>query len=551
MKPVSTFPRMVRNAGRLQQVIAVLAKYGLAPWLKRVPLKWVQRHLETSGGKSIAELSGRQRVREAITEIGTSFIKLGQILSTRPDIVGLELAEELSRLQSQTPPDTPASIRRMIAEELQRPLEEVFSKFDDTPLASASIGQVHRATLHDGSEVVVKVQHPGIEEKIRNDLEIAEELASLAETYSDELALYRPVDTVAELRRSLLAELDFRKELRNLQTFQARFRKNTSIRFPQAYPEFSTSRVLTMQYLDGIHVLNRRDIESAGACPSQLAVTGAQAFLDMVFRDGFFHADPHPGNMLLLADGVIGIIDCGMVGRVDVTLREQIEDLLLAALDGDVEHLVDLLARMAELPPNFNRHALCHDVADFVDQYAWLPLDEIEVSTALNEATAMIRRHHLRLPGRASMLIRMVALLEGTAMQISPDFQLMKVLQPYKRRILRSRFAPARLRRRAASAARHWAHLMDIMPGDVADILDRVKQGSFDVHLEHRRLDRIVNRLVLGVISASLFMGSSLLWSRQVPPTIAGWSVPGGIGCAVALYLSFRLLRAIRASGDI
>lgn len=551
MKPVSTFPRMVRNAGRLQQVIAVLAKYGLAPWLQRVPLKWVQRHLETSAGMAIAELSGPERVREAITEIGTSFIKLGQILSTRPDIVGLKLAEELSQLQSQTPPDTAASIRRIIALELNRPLEEIFSEFQDVPLASASIGQVHRATLHDGSQVVVKVQHSGIEEKIRNDLEIAEELAYLAETYSDELALYRPMDTVAELGRTLLAELDFRKELRNLQTFQARFRKNTSIRFPQAYPEFSTSRVLTMQYLDGIHVLNRKDILAAGGSPSQLAITGAQAFLDMVFRDGFFHADPHPGNMLLMPDGVIGIIDCGMVGRVDQPLREQIEDLLLAAMDEDVEQLVDLLARLAELPSNFNRHALCHDVADFVDQYAWLPLEEIQVGAALNEATAMIRRHHLRLPGRASMLIRMVALLEGTAMQISPDFQLMKVLQPYKGRILRSRYAPARLRRRAISAARHWTHLMDIVPGDLADILDRIKQGRFDVHLEHRRLDRIVNRLVLGVITASLFIGSSLLWSRQVAPTIAGWSVPGGLGCAAAVYLSIRLLRAIRASGDI
>lgn len=542
---------MVRNAGRLQQVIAVLAKYGLAPWLKRVPLQWVQRHFETTDGTAIAELSASARVREAITEIGTSFVKLGQILSTRPDIVGLELAEELSQLQSQTPPDAIETIRDVIATELGRPLAEVFAQFSDTPLASASIGQVHRATLMDGSEVVVKVQHSGIDENIRNDLEIAEELARLAEAYSDELALYDPVATVGELRRTLLAELDFRQELRNLQAFHARFRDDKTIRFPQAYPDLSTSRVLTMQYLKGTHVTNRSELLAAGGDPARLADAGASAFLEMVFRDGFFHADPHPGNLLLLSDGVIGIIDCGMVGRIDPMLREQIEDLLMAATDTDVELLVDSLVRLVNLPPNFNRDALCRDTSDFFDRYAFLPLEEIEVSTALNEATAVIRRHHLRLPARVSMLIRMVAVLEGTARQISPDFQFMKVLQPYRRRILKARLSPTRLRRKAFAVMRHWSHLFDIMPADLADILDRVKQGRFDVHLEHRRLDKIVNRLVLGIIAASLFIGSSLLWSRNVGPMIAGYSVPGGLGAAAAVHLSFRLLRAIRASGDI
>ncbi|MEZ6129721.1 MAG: AarF/ABC1/UbiB kinase family protein [Planctomycetaceae bacterium] len=542
---------MVRNAGRLQQVVAVLAKYGLAPWLRRVPWKWVQRYFETTDGTAISQLSGPARVREAITEIGTSFIKLGQILSTRPDIVGLELAEELSQLQSQTPPDSPATIRSVIAEELGRPVDDIFSEFEDVPLASASIGQVHRATLKNGARVVVKVQHSGIDEKIRNDLEIAEELARLAETYSEDLALYEPVATVGELRRTLLAELDFRQELRNLQAFHARFRNDPGICFPQAWPEFSTARVLTMEHLEGVHVANRSDILAAGGDPVTLADRGAHAFLEMVFRDGFFHADPHPGNLLLLPDGVIGIIDCGMVGRIDPILREHIEDAMMAATDADVNLLVDTVARLVDLPPDFDRDALCRDTAEFFDRYAFLPLEDIEVSIALNEATAVIRRHHLRLPARVSMLIRMVAVLEGTARQISPGFQMMNVLSSYRGRILKSRLSPKRLRRKLFSSMRHWSHLLDIMPTDVADILDRVKQGRFDVHLEHRRLDKIVNRLVLGVVTASLYIGSSLLWSRSVPPVIKGYSIPGGLGTAAAVYLTIRLLRAIRASGDI
>ena len=536
---------------RLHQVVSVLAKYGLAPWLSRVPLRWVQRHLETADGTAISNLSGPARVREALTEVGTTFIKLGQILSTRPDIAGLEMADELSQLQSRTPPDDAAVVRQLITTELGKPLDEIFSHFDPDPLASASIGQVHRATLIDGSDVVVKVQHRGIEEKVRNDLEIAAELAKLAETYSAELALYQPIATVRELQRTLLAELDFRQELRNLQTFSVHFRDSSVVRFPEVFPEFSTGRVLTMQYLQGIHVSCSDEIVAAGSDPLDVARSGAQAFLEMVFRDGFFHADPHPGNLLLLADGAIGIIDCGMVGRVDDQLREQIEDMLMAAADADVESLVDTIVAIADLPADFDRNSLSRDVSTFFDQYASLPLSEVDVSCALGEAVDAIRHHRIRLPARVSMLIRMLTVLEGTAEQISPEFRFMELLRPYRKQILARRLSLTRLRRKSRTAVRRWSHLLDIVPGDVADILDRVKQGSFDVHLEHRRLDTIVNRLVMGIISAALFIGASLLWSRNVPPRLGDYSIPGGLGCGLAVYLTIRLLRAIRASGDI
>lgn len=551
MPSVSSVPRIVRHAARLQQVVSVLTKYGVAPWLRHVPLQWVQRHLETADGIAIAQLTGPERVREAITEIGTTFIKLGQILSTRPDVVGLALAEQLSSLQSQTPPDPTDTIRGIIMEELGVPLEEVFLTFDDEPLASASIGQVHRATLLDGSDVVVKVQHSGIEQQIRNDLEIADELARLAENYSEDLALYQPVATVEELRRTLLAELDFRKELRNLQVFDAHFSRDHGIRFPKAYPDFSTPRVLTMEYLQGVHVNSVADILATGHDNTRVANAGAKAFLEMVFRDGFFHADPHPGNLLLMDDGVIGIIDCGMVGRIDDSLREQLEDLLMAAGDADVEHLVDLIVALGSLPNDFDRHALARDIADYFDRFACLPLDQINIGDAMTDAISTIRKHRIRLPARVSMLIRMLAVLEGTAEGISPEFHLMALLQPYKRRILSRRFSPSRLRRKSMAVVRHWSHLIDIVPGDVADILDRIKQGSFDVHLEHRRLDTIVNRLVLGIITAALFIGSALLWSRSVPPLLGDYSIPGCIGSLMAVYLTARLLRAIRSSGDI
>ena len=551
MRSISAVPQMVRNAGRLQQVVAVLAKYGLAPWLSRVPLNWVQKQLETVSGRAISKLSGPERVREAVTEIGTTFIKLAQILSTRPDVVGLELAEELSHLQSQTPPDDFAAVRELVVAELGRPLEEVYTRFDEKPLASASIGQVHRAMLRDGSDVVVKVQHSGIEQKIRNDLEIAQELARLAETYSTELALYQPIATVRELQKTLLAELDFCQELRNLQAFADHFKSDAMVRFPRPYPEFSTSRILTMEYLQGVHVSRQSDISAAGHDPQKIACKGAQVFLDMVFRDGFFHADPHPGNLLLLNDGAIGVIDCGMVGRIDDQLREQIEDMMVAGADSDVEGFVDTLVSLADLPNGFDRPALNRDAAEFFDQYAMLSLADVDVSEVLAEAVSAIREHQIRLPARVSMLIKMIAVLEGTAEQISPEFRLIEVLRPYRKKVLARRMSVSRLRRKITTAMRRWQHLMDIVPGDVADILERVKQGSFDVHLEHRRLDVIVNRLVLGILCAALFIGASVLWSSNVPPRIGEYSIPGSLGCAVAVYYSIRLLRAIKASGDL
>lgn len=550
MPSISSLPQVVRNAARLQQVMSVLTKYGLASWFHRVPLDWVQQHFQTSQGDAIARLSWAQRVRQAIGELGPTFIKLGQILSTRPDIVGPELAEELSGLQSGTTPDDAQTVHKLIEDELGKPVSEIFSSFDDTPVASASIGQVHKATLPCGRNVAVKVQHAGIEEKIRSDLEIAMELAKLVESHSTEAALYRPVETVGELRRSLLRELDFGLELRNVQSFTQNFREDDTVRFPEVFSELSTRHVLTMEFLTGVSVSDGSALKQAGCDLQQLADKGAKVFLEMVFRDGFFHADPHPGNLLLLPGDVIGILDCGMVGRIDELIRDQFEDLLLAAVDSDSERMVETLVTLGELPDDFDRRSLSQDVAEFFDQYGMLAFDDFDLTEAMNDAMDIIRRQHIRLPGRLSMLLRMMAVLEGTAEKLSPQFRLVELLKPYRASIIKRRLSPVRMRRRLLAAYRRWSHLLDIVPGDVADILEKVKQGRFDVHLDHRRLDRIVNRLVLGIVVAALFVGSSLLWSRNVAPHLLGYSVPGVSGCLTAVFLGIRLLAELRRSVD-
>ena len=272
--------------------------------------------------------------------------------------MALELAAELSELQSSTPPDSPQQVVETITEELGDDPDNLFRSFDAEALASASIGQVHRAVLHNGTQVVVKVQHHGIENRVQNDLEILIELAKLAEAYSEEVAQYNPVATATEFRDTLLDELDFTREQRNLSRFSQNFGDEKGVFFPTPHLEHCTKRVLTMDALNGISVSNRELLEQSEFDLSDIARRGAEMFLKMVFRDGFYHADPHPGNLMVLDDAVIGVLDCGMVGRVSEELREQIEDLLIAAIDKDANRLLDTVVELGELPADFDRSRL-------------------------------------------------------------------------------------------------------------------------------------------------------------------------------------------------
>ena len=548
---VSELPQLVRNAGRFHEVVAVLVRYGLAPWMRTIQVEWIQRHFRSSDGQEIAEMSQAVRIRMALTELGTTFIKLGQVLSTRPDLVGPEIAVELRKLQSGTPPDDPETVIKTVTDELGEHPDNLFRSFDATAFASASIGQVHQAVLPDGTAVVVKVQHAGIEETIQNDLDILMEVAKLADAHSPDIARYRPVAIATEFRKTLLDELDFTREQRNLTRFAANFADDPGVRFPTPYAECDSKRVLTMDRLSGLSLSNRDKLVEAGFDLSDLARRGADMFLRMVFRDGFYHADPHPGNLMVLTDAVIGVLDCGMVGRVDDDLREQIEDILMGVMDRDAERVADAIVELGELPADFDRALLRVDITEFVEEFGTQSIDQFDLAGALDGVTSIVRRHHISLPSRVTLLIKMLVMLEGTAQQLSPDFSIGELLQPYKTEAIKRRLSPQRMLRKLQSAHRDWHRLIESFPGDAADIMNRIRRGSFNVNLEHQRLDSIANRLVLGVLSAALFVGSASLWSSEVQPTFRGVSIPGAAGCLAAVYLGFVLVRAIRRAGNI
>ena len=540
-----------RNARRLREIIGVLAKYGLADWVRGLHETGFQDRPQSVEGQPVTNLKIEERVRMAFTELGTTFIKLGQVLSTRPDLVGPEMAGELSRLQTAAPADPPDTVRATIEAELGKPLIALFGEFEDAPLASASIAQVHLARLFTGEQVVVKVQHAGIVDKIMPDLDILAGLAVLAEKHASQLRLYQPVAVVREFRRTLLRELDFTFERRNLEEFAEHFAQDDTVHFPRAYAQFSTRRVLTMERLDGILGTDSAALIASGVDLDEFARRGANMYLQMIFRDAFYHADPHPGNLMLLPGGVVGVLDCGMVGRLDEELAEGLDEMLMAVMNRNSADLEEIILRLGSSPPGTPRDELRADLADFVADYVGQSIQDMDLGAALNNLFEIIRRYKIVLPSPLSLLLRTLVELEGTAQRLSPQFSLAEVFRPFYTTMVRRRLSVRGFLGRLQHAYRDWERLARSLPRELNDVLKRVRDGTFSVHLYHRHLDPVINRLVLGVITAALLVSSALLWSMKAPPLIAGVPVFGAAGYLLAAYLGWRLWRAIRKSGDI
>jgi ubiquinone biosynthesis protein len=556
---ITSIPHIYRNFRRWTEIISVLSRYGLADWISRLNIDFVKDQLKDRDGEALARHSTEKRIRLALTDLGPTFIKLGQLLSTRPDVVGNKLALELSLLQADVPADPPDVVRDLVESELGQPIEELFVEFEDVPVASASIGQVHRARLKTGESVVVKVQHADIENTVREDLDVLAGLAILAERVP-EFAHYRPSSTVAEMGRILRRELDFGREERNLQLFLTRFANDPTIRIPVPHTELCTARVLTMERIDGIKLTERARLQGEGFDLEEIARRGARLYLDMIFTDGFYHADPHPGNIVLLAGNRIGLLDFGMVGRVEESLREGIEGMLLAITQRDVVLLTTLIKRMGDVPPGLDERALSVDLAEFVGDYANQPLNQFDLSGALGEMTDIIHRHQIMLPPQAALLLKTLVTLEGTTKLLSPAISLLELLQPLHRRIVWRRISPQRQIRKLLRIFMEVEHLAEILPRRMTEILEQVQAGKFDVHLEHRGLEPSVNRIVLGLLTSALFLGSAVLLSSEVPPllfpvnTYLGFhriSLLGLTGSVVSVILGLRVLRAIYKSGHL
>ena len=582
---ITSIPQLYRNLKRWREILAVLRRYGLADWLTQFRLPF-RDAFKDRGGVPLSHYSREQRVRMALTELGPTFIKLGQVLAARPDLVGPKLGDELKGLRANVRPDPIETVRKTLQAELGDDYESHFKSIDPNPLATASIGQVHRAVVNDGTKVVVKVQRADIERTLRQDLEVLAGIAQLAERVQT-LAVWNPADMVRQLGPMMARELDFGRERQNLEYFAVALSKRCEgVTVPKPVSELCTKKVLVMEELEGKSIAefllsvgqvpapssnnkesngsvtkNKKAAESDGpSVNQQLSEKIANAYLTMIFEDGLFHADPHPGNLFLLDDGQLGILDFGMCGRIDETLRESIEDILVAINNGNQSRLTRLIRKVGDAPPTLDESALAIDIADFLSVYGTQSLADFDLTAALNDLTGILHQHAIKLPNQSALLLKMLISLEGTLRELGAGFDSLEVVDTFARRSAMRRFSPMRRARQARSIYLETESFLESAPNEIVSLLKQARRGELRMSLEHQRLSPSVNRLVLGLMASAVFLGSAVMLAMKVPPlffadrTVMGvqdLSILGIAGLAGSMTVMLWLLIAINRSGHL
>ncbi len=556
--------RTYRHINRYRQIVTVLVKYGFGELLEQLRigqyLEVGYRLIARQRQAHVESLTTAQRVRMALEELGPTFIKLGQVLSTRPDLVPPEFITEFTRLQQQVPPFPVDQVRAIVATELGRPLEEVYARFDAQPLAAASIGQVHRAALPDGQEVVVKVQRPGIEKTIATDVEILAHLAGLVEKHSEEWRLHRPTRIVAEFGRVIERELDFRTEAAHLERFAAQFADDRSLYVPKVYREATSRRVLTLEYVPVTPVSDQIALRAAGFDPALIAQRGLDLTLKQIFVHGFFHADPHPGNVFVLPGNVICLLDFGMMGRLDRRARESFADLVYAVARRDPGHATAALLRLTSFDDEHepDARAIEADLAQFIDLNIPARLGDLDFGKLVHELLSLVRRHRLSIPPDMVTMLKAAATAERLVTRLDPELNVMAAAAPYLRRLKLDRLRPQRVWREVLDSGGEFLQLVREIPGGVRDLLRLSKRGRLRIGFEHRGLEelletheRVANRVAFAIVVAALIVGSSLLVQSRLPPLWGDIPLIGLIGYVTAGALGLLLLISIIRHGRL
>ena len=555
---------MARSAdahrARYQQIATVLARHGLGYLLGVVGLeRFVPFHRGLLGhARREAPYTRPEHVRMALEELGAAFVKLGQILSTRADLVPPDYQAELARLQDAAPPVPGAEVEAAVVAELGRPVGELFASFHETPLAAASIGQAHAATLADGTEVVVKVRRPGVVEQVEEDLEILRELAAAASRRWERADEYDVVGLTEEFAQTLRAELDYVREGRNAERFASNFRDDPDVHVPRVFWELTTDRVLTLERIRGAKVTDAAAFAATRAEPSALAERATRIIAQMVFEDGFFHADPHPGNFFVEPGGRIGLIDFGMVGTVDERTQEQLVRLLIALTSQDAERLVDAVLELGVARRRVDRGLLRRDLEHLVGRYYGRPLGEIALGPLIEEMLAVVRRHRLQVPPNLALLLKTAVMSEGLGAQLDPGFRLTTVLAPYAQRLMLRQYSPLVWARRFGAASLDAARLGTELPQQLRRLVAELERGNLEVGMRPvgvepvvQRLERLANRIVLGMIASAFVVGLAVLMAVYHPPGWEAWAGPAfAVGLAAAgglgVYLAWTILRSGR-----
>lgn len=550
-----------RDLGRLHTVAVVLVRYGFGDVVQRVgmagALERAGKLLHWQGLQSSLQLSPPERARQALEELGPCFVKLGQILATRVDLFEPEWIGEFEKLQNAVPPVAYAAIEQQLREDLGAEPASVFAWLDPAPLAAASIAQVHRARLHDGSEVVVKIRRPDIKPLVEADLRLLERLARIVEAESDELRRFRPTGLVRQLQASLTRELDLAAECRHAERIAASFSDDPRIVVPAVYWPWTGERMNVQTFVDGVPLADRAALAAVGCDAPLIARIGAQAVLRMMFTDGFFHADPHPGNVFWLPGNRLALIDFGMVGRLSERRRLQLVALLSALVGRDAGAVTDVLLEWTDTAEiEVDEAAMAEAVDAFIDRYHGVPLKQLRLGLMLGDIAALLRQQHLALPSDLALVMKVFVTLEGMGRRLDPDFDMASEAAPFVGQIMRARLAPAALARRGWHALSDGINVLAGLPHDLRQMLRRARQGQFHLNIEVPRLkqfgaqmDHSVNRLTIGIVIAALIIGSSIVMTVSGGPTLLGLPVFGLLGFVGAVLGSLWLLFSIWRSG--
>ncbi|OYW39962.1 MAG: ubiquinone biosynthesis protein UbiB [Hydrogenophilales bacterium 12-61-10] len=550
---------VVRDLPRLHEIASVMIRYG---WGDLVRVLGISGVLERAGRilhwhstSEISQLEAPVRIRRALEELGPTFVKLGQLLATRVDMFPPHWIVEFEKLHSQVPPVPYEALHADLVAAIKGEPGEMFASFDPIPLAAASIAQVYRATLKDGTPVVIKIRRPGIENVIKADLRILEHIARLLDSEMPDSRRYDPIHIVAQFGRSLNRELDLAKEARNIDQFARHFADDPLVKIPKVFWAFSNSRVNVQEEIIGKSGVSPDKLREEGLDPKLLAARGADLVLRMVLEHGYFHADPHPGNVLFLPDNRIGMIDFGMVGMLTHARRNQIVDLLHALTAKDEQALLQVLVDWSG-DSVLDEDRLAYDVAELMQSYDDLQLKDVQIGALLNDITALMRENNLALPADLTLLFKTLITLEGLGQQLDPEFHMIDHVTPFVERIIHQRFTPQALLARGRKSLRETLEVLADVPRDLRTLLRDMRRGRVKIDLDLKRLDsfgqqldRASNRLTMGILTASLVVGSSIIMTVQGGPQLLGLPFFGLLGFLIAFFNSLWILFSIWRSG--
>ncbi|MFW6207852.1 MAG: ABC1 kinase family protein [Spirochaetota bacterium] len=550
----------IPRLNRLKTIILTLIKYGFDDLVARLELpgKLLKMVAGAKAGEYTSE-STWKRLRYVLEELGPTFVKLGQVLSLRTDLIPNELAEELKGLQKEVPPEDFQALKEFIEDELEAPINEIFVEFDEVPIAAASLAQVHRARLKpefEGSVVAVKVQRPGIESIIRYDLELLRLMAEEIHKHAEDLQVYNLPEVVRELSDMMRRELDFTSEARNMRAARYNMRHEEDLYLPVVFPEISTARVLIMELVEG------RPLEDIGSLSDserlKFARTGIRTALTQILEDGLFHADPHPGNIMILPDGRMSLLDWGMVGRLTPDMRLKLLALMLGLIDRDSAVVLDILLAISDVRLDTQHERVHRDIIGVLDNYYALPAEQQSIGGLLYQVTEVFRVYGVPIQPDLAGMVRALLTSEASARIMYPDLDIIKEAEPYIKRIILRIYSPNALARRFRSRLLRILHTRRYSLDMIYSILDKLDRDQLALQLEHRGLDhmehsfrRVVNRLSLSLLTASIIIGSSMIITTGVKPLLFGFPLIGIAGYLISAFFAAWIILNIIRSRDI